>query len=111
MKYIRYAFYLIAGLLLLSLALNNQDVVNLTILPEFVPGLPTMVYTVPLFIVILGAMLIGTIIGYVSEYLRETRIRRSASKSQKALKKTTAELEALKKEAGKHDDDVLAILE
>ena len=111
MKYIRYAFYAFVGISLLFLALDNQQQVDFVLIPDFVPGLREVAVTVPLFVVTLTALLVGIVLGYVLEYLREARIRRAASRSKRALKKTEAQLAALKKETGKHDDDVLAILE
>lgn len=111
MKYIRYVLYAFVGLFLILLAFNNNGSVDFVLVPDFVPGINEISVTVPLFVVTLGALLLGLVLGYIFEYVREARIRRNASRAQKALKKTTAELESLKKEAGKHDDDVLAILE
>lgn len=110
MKTIRYAMYAILGIFLLLMALNNQQATQFVVLPDYIPGFPAIVFNVPLFIVILGALLIGIVIGYVLEYIRETRIRLNASRTQKALKKTTAELDALKNQTGIHDDEVLALL-
>ncbi len=111
MKYIRYALYAFVSIFFILLAFNNNDPVDFVLVPDFIPGINEISVTVPLFIVTLGALLVGLVLGYIFEYVREARIRRKASRAQKELKKTTAELESLKKEAGKHDDDVLAILE
>lgn len=110
MSYFRNAAYAILGVFILLIALNNQQQVEFVLIPEFIPGLSRWALNVPLFIVTLGALLIGIVVGYVLEYIREAQIRMNASRTHKALKKTSSELDALKKETGKHDDDVLALI-
>jgi len=104
---------LILGLALVVvviLCLANRGVVTLHLLP---PGLDRVVrYSIdmPLFVVILGAMLLGMVIGYLFEWLREHKHRRRASQKSQEAARLQRQVKQLRKDTGRPEDDVLALI-
>lgn len=113
-RYLKYAFLTILAICLVTLALANRGDVTLTLLP---PELATLfgfnaVVTLPLFIVILGGLIAGILVGFVWEWFREYKYRSEASTEKRERQKLTREVRRLKKaDPAQQDDDVLAILE
>ncbi len=110
MRYIRYGFYLILMIALVIIALANRGAVTLALLPEQLADFMPVSIDLPLFVVILLSMFAGLLIGYVLEYFREHKLRREAAIQKRAAANLAREVDALKKEAGKEEDDVLALL-
>ncbi len=113
MKYIKYLFLAIIALALVLLALANGDRVTLTVLP---PELAEWVnwnfaITLPLFIVILGGIVAGLLIGFVWEWFREHKQRAEAAAQRKERDQLAREVQSLKGKEGRQQDDVLALLE
>lgn len=114
MRYIRYGFLALLGLALLVLALANRAPVTLRLLPDDLAGFAGLDYSIelPLFLVILGGIAGGLLVGFVWEWLREHKHRAAAASA-------AAEAERLKSELGRvraevpqaREDDVLALLE
>jgi len=113
-RYIKYLFLAAIALALVLLALANRDPVTLTVLPE---GLAAwvgwnFVITLPLFIVLLGGIVAGLLIGFVWEWFREHRQRADAKAQRQERDHLAREVEALRGETRqKNQDDVLALLE
>jgi uncharacterized integral membrane protein len=104
---------LLLGLILLAivvLALANRQPVTLHLLPEGMAGVMPLSREVPLFVVSLVSIVVGMVIGYLLEWLREHKHRRRASQKAREAAKLNREVEKLRKESGKHEDDVLALL-
>lgn len=112
----RYVRYLILGLLLLMLlvvALANRAQVAVQLLPDDLAMLLGWQARaeVPLFVVLgLGAV-IGVVLGFVWEWLREHKHRKVARVQTKAVSKLERELAAMKDQTSLPDDDVLALLQ
>ncbi len=113
MRYIRYLFVglIVAGLVVVSMA--NRGPVTLTVLPAPLADLANWNFTIelPLFIVALGFVAVGVLLGYLLEWIRESKHRSEVSKRQRQVKKLHREVTELKAEKNKGKDDVLAILE
>lgn len=116
MRYFRYALIAVLGIVLLTLAVANRDPVVLRVLPagmaEAMGG--SWAVQMPLFLVILGAAAIGIGLGFVWEWLREHRYRKTARVASREAKKLDAEVAQLRREtrtslAG--EDEVLALLD
>lgn len=101
------------GLALLTLALANRGPVALHLLPGDLVGLTGLSWSVelPLFVVIFGGVILGVLIGFVWEWLRETHHRSSASARAREVVRLERELAALKGVPRGPGDDVLALLE
>jgi uncharacterized integral membrane protein len=107
--------YLILGALLLALlvvALANRTAVAVQLLPDdfaVLIGWQARAQ-VPLFVVLgLGAV-IGVVIGFVWEWLREHKHRKVARVQTKAVSQLERELAAMKDQTSLPEDDVIALL-
>lgn len=114
MRYFRYAFLGILAILLITVALANRDAVVLQLLPDTLAefaGLNTAL-SVPLFIVIFASVIIGVLIGFVWEWLREHKHRAAVTAERREKERLSRELSRLHNaKSEKPGDDVLALLE
>lgn len=113
MRYVRYAFLATLGIILISVSLANRGMVTLKLLPQalsemfgFAPAI-----TLPLFIVVLGGIAAGLVLGFFWEWLREHKIRRDAGQKTRKLRNLEREVTRLKGEKHQGKDEVLAILD
>jgi uncharacterized membrane-anchored protein YhcB (DUF1043 family) len=65
---------------------------------------------VPLFVVSLVSIVVGIVLGYLFEWLREHKYRRRASLKAREADRLNREVDRLRKETGRAEDDVLALL-
>lgn len=112
MRYVRYAFLLGLGLVLLVVALANRGAVTLSLLPDDLARLTGIQVSasVPLFSVIFGGIAAGLIIGFLWEWLREHRFRSEAARRARDMQQLQREMGRLRKTPAQ-SDDVLALLE
>ena len=113
MRYIRYGFLAGLAIVLVTVALANRASVVLHLLPEDVAGFLGFSWSVslPLFIVIFGAIIAGILIGFVWEWLREHRLRADANVAKRERDRLAREVEKLKGPSPDKGDDVLAPIE
>lgn len=113
MKYIKYLFLAVIGGVLVLLALANVEPVTLTVLPVSLAEWVNWNYalTLPLFLVILGGIVAGLLIGFVWEWFREHKQRAEAKAQRKERDRLAREVENLRGEANRGKDEVLALLE
>lgn len=113
MRYIRYAFLAGLGIVLISVSLANRGIVTLQLLPDALAELVGSNWSInlPLFVVILGGIVVGLIVGFIWEWLREYKHRRVASVKDREVRKLEREVTKLKDEKHQGKDDVLAILD
>ena len=113
MRYIRYVLVgsIIAALVVVAMA--NRGFVTLTVLPEPLANLANWNFSInlPLFIVVLGGVAVGLLLGYLLEWIRESKHRAEVSKRQKQVKQLNNEVTKLKAEKNQGKDEVLAILD
>lgn len=107
-KYLRYLVLLVIGIFLITVAMANREVVQLHALPtdlQTILGVDWVI-SLPLFLVGFGGIVVGILIGFVWEWVREHKYRSTAVQK-------TREVERLERQVGKpqHNDDVLALLE
>lgn len=103
----------ILGLILLALvlvALANREMVTLNLLPAGMARVMPLSVQVPLFVVGLGGVVIGMVIGYIFEWLREHKHRRRAAQKTREAERLSSEMQRLRQTTGKHEDDVLTLL-
>lgn len=104
---------IILGMILLAivvLSLANRELVTLSLLPEGLAGILPVSIDLPLFVVSLISILVGMVLGYILEWLREHRHRRRAAEKAREAEKLSREVDNLRKQTGKGQDDVLALL-
>lgn len=113
MRYIRYLFLAVVGIILVVVALANREFVTLNVVPdELAMFLPIKnAYSVPLFLVILGSIVVGLLIGFVWEYFREFKQRNDAARRKRELNRLEREVQGLREKTGEGKDDVLALLD
>lgn len=115
MRYIRYAFLAVIGVVLVTVALANRDAVTLTLLPTPLADLLQMQYSIslPLFVVIFGGIIAGLLIGFVWEWLREHKHRAAAAAKQREVHDLERKLKREQRKAvdSGQKDEVLALLE
>ena len=113
MKYIKYLFLAVIALAVILISLANVDPVTLTVLPEGLAAWVGWNYAVslPLFLVILGGVVAGLLIGFVWEWFREHRQRAEAKAQRRERDQLAREVQSLRGEANKGRDEVLALLE
>jgi putative membrane protein len=113
MRYVRYLCIAIFAVALISVALANRGMVSLQVLPTEVSGLfavnPSM--QLPLFIVILGSVLAGLLIGLVWDWIREYGERAEAAKQAREMRRLQRELDKLKAQKHEGKDEVIALLD
>lgn len=113
MRYIRYAFLGTLGIILVSVSLANRGVVTLKLMPDDLAHLLGFNFTLslPLFLVVLGGIAAGLVIGFFWEWLREHKHRRTADVKHREVRKLEREVKSLKKKQNEGKDEVLAILD
>lgn len=113
MRYVRYLSIAIFAVALISVALANRGIVSLHVLPTEISGFFALNPSVqlPLFIVILGSVLAGLLIGFVWEWIREHGERAEAAKQAREMRRLQRELDKLRAEKYQGKDDVLGLLD
>lgn len=113
MRYIRYAILGFLGIVLVSVCLANRTIVDLKLLPNAMAELLGMNPTIslPLFVVVLGGLGAGLVIGFIWEWLREHKHRRAVGTHSREVKKLSREVQKLKQQKHEGKDEVLALLE
>lgn len=113
LRKLRYLFLLALGLALLTVALANRGPVVLRLLPEGTGDFLGLGWAIemPLFLVMFGGIVVGLLIGFVWEWLREHKHRAVASTSTRDVARLERELAMLRDAKGQPQDDVLALLD
>lgn len=113
MRYIRYAFWAVLAIVLISVAIANRGIVTLNLFPGAIADLVGVNESIslPLYAVILAGIAAGLLIGFVWEWLREHKYRSAKSRTQKELKQTQREMRRLKGKDGEKQDEVIALLD
>lgn len=113
MRYFRYAFLGALGIVLISVSLANVQSVELKLMPDALAELLgfNVSTSLPLFLVVLGGVVAGLIIGFMWEWLREHKHRRDATVKKGEVRKLEREVKKLKKKQNEGKDDILALLD
>ena len=115
-RYLAYAIYAAVALVLVVVCLANREAVVLSTLPEALaamPGLGWLSFSMelPLYVVVLGAILLGFVIGELFEWLREHKYRVEAARKSSEVRTLERKLKKTQNERDKDKDEVLAILD
>ncbi len=113
MRYVRYFCIAIFALALISIALANRAIVPLKVLPDEVSGWFALnpQIEMPLFLVILGSIVSGLLVGFVWEWIREYGQRAEAARQAREMRRLEREVARLKAEKHEGKDEVLALLD
>ena len=112
-RVLNYIFLGVVGLGLLVLALANRGMVTLRLLPEEMGAFLGLTWAIqlPLFLVVFGGVVLGLLVGFVWEWLREHKHRAAAAEAKRKAAKLEREVSRLKVKQDEPEDDVLALLE
>lgn len=113
MRYIRHACLIVFAVALIAVALANRGFVTLRLLPTEISSLLGLEQTIdlPLFLVILGGVMVGLLVGFVWEWIREYGERADAAKTAREIRRLEREVARLKGEKYEGQDEVLALLD
>ena len=113
MRYVRYLCILIFAVAIVAVALANSETVTLKLLPDGLSGSFAVAPQIdlPLYIVILGSVLVGLLGGFIWEWIREFGQRAEAAKQGREKRELEREVARLKDVANEGKDDVLALLD
>lgn len=96
------------------LALANRHFVTVNLLPDglspILSGVVPNSYQVPLFLLCLASIVVGMVLGYLLEWLREHKHRRLAKVKAREADTLNREVDRLKRKNADSDDEVLALL-
>jgi hypothetical protein len=92
MKILRYALLALVLALCVTVAMANRDPVTLALWPDTVSAFLGFGYslTLPLFVMVGGAVGLGLVLGLVWEWLRERGIRAEGARARRELDKVRA---------------------
>lgn len=110
----KYLFLFIVAVALVLMALANRETVVVEMVPEAFVGWFGIQYAIalPLFLVILGAVMVGILVGFVWEWLREYRYRADAKIHKRAAQSLEREVKTLKGGTGRDaQDEILALVD
>lgn len=117
MSYLRYALLVIVLVLAVTIAMANRSSVTLALWPDSVSSILGFGYavTLPLFVVVVGAVGLGLLMGFIWEWLRERGIRAEAVRNRRELEVLRAREPGPKPAASvpavAPRDDILALVE
>lgn len=112
MRYLRYGILAAIAIVMVTIAIANRGPITLRLLPGELTGLFGFSWqiTLPVFVVLLIAVMFGVVLGFVWEWIREHKYRRDAVVERRSREHLEKELGASGK-SPKSGDDVLALLE
>ena len=100
---------IVLGLLaaiLMALGVANMAAVDLYLLPAKLFGDTFSIKEIPLAVVILGAVLLGILVGLVIEFLREHKQRRVAGEKRREIAQLRQEVTQLRAKLGDQGNDL-----
>ncbi len=112
-RLLKYAFLIVVALGLVLVAMANRDPVVLELIPADLATWVGFNYaiTLPLYLVVLGGVVIGLLVGFVWEWLREHRHRAEAKSQRRTAQKLEREVKTLKGRENQGKDEILALVD
>ncbi|MEJ6389775.1 LapA family protein [Gymnodinialimonas ulvae] len=112
-RYLKILFLVVVALALVLLFFANNAPVTLHLMPDELAAAVGLrnEYTTSLFFVVVAALLVGIIVGFIWEWLREYRYRAEAKTQRREAQRLNQEVAQMKGRTSDSDDDVLAILD
>ncbi|MCV6594996.1 MAG: LapA family protein [Silicimonas sp.] len=112
MRFIRLLVLAAIAIALVTVAMANRDPLTVRLLPDELAALVGLNWeiTLPVFMVMLAAMVVGVALGFVWEWLREHKHRATAASEGKERRRLEQEVRKAAPSSEK-GDDVLALLE
>ena len=112
LRLFRYLFLAAIAIALMVFASANRSLVTVHGLPDSLAQLFQMDWQIeiPAFVLVFLGIVVGLLVGYTLEWLREHKYRRTASTQTRVVSKLERELAAMKDQTSLPQDDVLALL-
>ena len=117
MRVVKIVFLAIVAVVLILVALANAQAVTLRLLPETMGNFMglTWAVTLPMFVVILGAVVIGILIGFVVVYARERKHRTAARHERREREGLEREVTKMRStgetRSDRSGDDIVALID
>ena len=113
LRVMKWLFLVLLGLVLLAIASANREPVLLRLMPEEVDSFFGFGLSVklPLFLVIFAGIVAGLAIGFVWEWLRESKHRSAATQHRREAGRLAREVDRLKADKTEPEDEVLALID
>jgi putative membrane protein len=113
LRIIRYLILAVIVAVLVIVSMANRDMVVLTALPTGLAEVAAWNASVelPLFLVALGGVAVGLLVGFFLEWMRESKHRAEVAKRQKQVRALNREVTRLRGGPNDTSDEVLAILD
>ena len=112
MRYLFYAFYASLFVILIIFAMANRGLVEISIIPgEFSFFGLNFSITLPVYLIFFSGIVLGVVIGFLGEWVRESKYRSEVSQKNRKLREARRELRKLKGEKYKGQDEVLELLD
>lgn len=115
LRLVKYLFLILVAFALVLVAMANRDIVTLELIPANLATWLGVDYAIdlPLFLVVLGGVVLGLMIGFVWEWIRESRHRSEARSQKRAANQLKREVDTLKGDQRKRDggDEILALID
>lgn len=113
LRLIKYAVLALVALVLVLMAFANNDPVTVALIPDDLSVWLGWNFTIslPLYVVILGGVAVGLLVGYILEWLREHRHRAEAKTQRRTAQQLEREVKSLKGRRDEKKDEVLALLD
>jgi uncharacterized integral membrane protein len=83
------------AVIIIAFAVANRQNVTVSLDP-FNPDVPAASVTKPLFVILLGVLILGVIIGGIASWLRQTKWRRTARRLEREVANLRTEIDTLK---------------
>ena len=105
---LKIGFLVLVAVVLVTLSLANRGSVTLALLPGDIASLAgwNAEIELPLFLVVLGGVAAGLLVGFVWEWLRERRIRVEAAQARRDLARLEGEVGRLRAAADSPASDM-----
>ena len=113
MRYIRYLVLGAIAVALITVAIANRGPLTVRLLPAELEGLLGFSWqvTLPAFLILLAAVFVGVLLGFVWEWVREHRFRAEAVTERRERQRLEQEIKKSAAPSTEKGDDVLALLE
>lgn len=113
LRTLRYVLIGLVGLCLLTFSLSNTTPVLIKAMPDDLAAFFGVSWQIelPLFLVMLGGVVAGLLVGFVWEWLREHKHRATARTKAKEVSKLERELSVMRDSNTVPQDDVIALID
>jgi len=113
LRTLRYVLIGLVGLALLTFSLSNTTPVLIKAMPDDLAAFFGVNWQIelPLFLVMLGGVVAGVLVGFIWEWLREHKHRATARTKAKEVSKLERELSVMRDANTVPQDDVIALID